>query len=211
MSTYTHNEEVEKLRDWWKNYGGALLIGVLLGLGLLFGNKYWMQYKEQQRVNASELYAQMLQQVHQSKTDATRTDAEKLIADYPRTPYAGLAALMLARLNFEANDLPAARERLEWAVANATDAAVVHAARLRLGRLRLAAGEYDAVLALAQKSGLGFEAEYLELKGDANLGLGKTEEARAAYSEAIKQSAPESASRRLLEMKLEDVGGAKVQ
>lgn len=210
MSAYTDQEEVEKLKEWWKSYGGALLIGVLLGLALLFGNKYWMQYKEQQRVNASELYAQMLQ-LRQSKPDAARADGEKLIADYARTPYAGLAALMLARLSFEANDLPAARQRLEWAAANATDPAILHAARLRLGRLQLAAREYDAVLALAEKSGPGFEVDYLELKGDAYLGLGKTDEARAAYSEAVKQSAPESASRRLLEMKLEDLGGAKGQ
>jgi predicted negative regulator of RcsB-dependent stress response len=209
VSSYTDREEIEKLQTWWKTYGGALLLGVLLGVALLFGNKYWTQYKEQQRVDASELYAQMLQQVQESKADAARSGGEKLIADYARTPYAGMAALLLARLSFEANDVPAARKRLEWAVANATDPAIAHAARLRLGRVHLAAGEYAAALALVQKNAAGFEAEYLELKGDAYLGLGKTDEARAAYGDAVKQSPAESASRRVLEMKLEDSGGAK--
>src|SRR5581483_2662909 len=162
-------EELEKLKAWWKNYGGALLIGVLLGLALLFGNKYWTQYKEQQRVAASELYEQMLQQVKESKTGDARASGEKLIGEYARTPYAGMAALMLARLSFEANDAAGARRRLEWAEAHALDPAVAHAARLRLGRLYVAGGEYDAALALASKGGPGFEAEYLELKGDAYL------------------------------------------
>ncbi len=209
MSAYTDQEELEKLKAWWKNYGGALLIGVLLGLALLFGNKYWTQYKEQQRVAASELYEQMLQQVKESKTGDARASGEKLIGEYARTPYAGMAALMLARLSFEANDAAEARRRLEWAEAHALDPAVAHAARLRLGRLYVAGGEYDAALALASKGGAGFEAEYLELKGDAYLGQGKTDDARAAYSDAIQQLPPDSASRRLLEMKLEDLGGGK--
>lgn len=211
MASYTDQEEIEKLKVWWKNYGGALLIGVLLGLVLLFGNKYWSEYKEKQRIAASELYAQLLQEVQESKRDVARTDAQKLIDDYSRTPYAGMAALMQARLSFEAGDAADVRKRLEWAIDHATDSAVVHTARLRLGRLLLANKEYDAALALTQKSGPGFESEYLELKGDALLGQGKPEEARTAYSDAIKQLPAQATSRRLLEMKLADIGGASPQ
>ncbi|MFL6651668.1 MAG: tetratricopeptide repeat protein, partial [Sulfurifustaceae bacterium] len=56
VSAYTDQEQVERLKAWFKDYGGALLIGVALGLILLFGNKYWRQYQEEQRVAASELY-----------------------------------------------------------------------------------------------------------------------------------------------------------
>ena len=89
MSGYADQEEVEKLKEWWKNYGGALLIGVLLGLGLLFGNKYWTRYQEQQRIAASVLYTQMLEQAQQSKNDVARASGEKLMKNYTRTPYAG--------------------------------------------------------------------------------------------------------------------------
>jgi predicted negative regulator of RcsB-dependent stress response len=209
VAAYTDQEELEKLKGWWKDYGGALLIGVLLGLALLFGNKYWQQYKEQQRVTASELYAAMLQQVQGSRADVARVSGTKLIEEYANTPYAGMAALMLARLNFEANDAAGARQQLEWAAAHAIDPAVVHAARLRLGRLHIANAEYDAAVALAQNAAAGFEAEYLELRGDALVGQGKIDEARKAYGAAIKQMSAEAPSRRLLEMKLEDIGGAQ--
>lgn len=207
MSSYTDQEEIEKLKAWWKNYGGALFGGVLLGLVLLFGNKYWTEYKEQRRAAASDVYAQVLQQVQEAKIDVARGNAELLVREYGNTPYAGMAALMLARLSFEANDAASARRHLDWAIDNASDPATVHAARLRLGRLHLANGEHDKALALAQvKRDAGFEAEYLELKGDAYVAQGKPDEARAAYGEALKQVAAESPYRRLLAMKLDDLG-----
>lgn len=205
MSSYTEQEEIEKLKAWWKNYGGALLLGVLLGLGLLFGNKYWTRYQEKQRVAASALYTQMLQEVQQSKPKAARAEGTKLINDYARTPYAGMAALMMARLSFEANDRAGARQQLKWAIDHATDQAVVQTARLRLGQLLIADGDYKGALALVQTDAPGFEAEYLELKGDAYAGLGKAKEARAAYDEALRSLGPNAPARALVEMKRDNV------
>lgn len=205
MSAYTEQEEIEKLKEWWKNYGGALLIGVLLGLGLLFGYKYWTRYQEQQRTAASVLYMQMSQEVQESRRDTARANGKKLMDDYPRTPYAGMAALMLARLGFEANDQAAARRYLRWAIDHATDAAVKHAARLRLGQLDIANRDYAAALALVQTDAPGFAEEYLELKGDAYAGLGKPDEARKAYNEALSNLAPNAPARQVLQMKLDNL------
>jgi len=130
VAAYTDHEELEKLKEWWKNYGTALLVGVVLGLGLLFGNKYWTRYQEDQRAAASALYAQMFKQTQAAKADQARTTGKKLIDEYGRTPYAGMAALMLARLSVEANDPAAARTHLQWAIDHATDAATIHAAAL---------------------------------------------------------------------------------
>jgi len=209
VAAYTDQEELEKLKEWWKNYGGALLVGVLLGLGLLFGNKYWTRYQEDQRAVASALYAQMFKQAQEAKADQARVSGKKLIDEYARTPYAGMAALMLARLSVEANDQAAARTHLQWAIDHATDAGAVHAARLRLGQLHIANREYDAALALVRDDAPGFEAEYSELQGDAYVGLGKWEEARAAYRAVLKDLAGKSQARALIEMKLADVAGAE--
>jgi predicted negative regulator of RcsB-dependent stress response len=205
---YSDQEEVDKLKEWWKNYGGALLVGVVLGLALLFGNKYWQEYREEQRLEASALYARMLDEAQAGKTEAARASGETLVQEYDGTPYAGLAALMLARLALEDGDAAAARARLEWAVANATDPPVQHAARLRLGRLHLAAGEYEAALALVQAQAPGFEAEYLELKGDAHVALAQPEAARAAYEQALEHLAPQEPAYGLIRMKLDDLGRA---
>lgn len=207
MSSYTERDEVEKLKEWWKNYGGALLLGVALGLVLLFGNKYWQQYQEERRETASNLYSDMLQDMRDNRTEPARAAAARLVEEYRATPYAGMAALMLARISFDAGDSAAARTHLRWAVDNARDPATAHAARLRLGRLLTDAGEYDAALALTNVEPQdGFESEYLELRGDVLAAQGKPEPARAAYRSALAQLAPDSPYRRTLAMKLDDLG-----
>ncbi len=210
MSAYTEQEELEKFKAWWKTYGGALILGVVLGLVLLFGNKYWNQYQESRREAASNLYAAMLQHVRETKIDAARENATRLTQDYSSTPYAGMAALMLARLSFESGDSVAARTHLQWAVDHARDPAVEHTARLRLGRVLLDAREFDAALATTQTSNqAGFESEYAELRGDVYAAQGKSAEAREAYAAALKQISGDTAHRRALQMKLDDLGGAE--
>lgn len=207
MSSYTERDELETLKAWWKTYGGALVLGVVLGLGLLFGNKYWTQYQEQRREAASNLYSDMLQHVREGRSEPARAAGNQLVEQYAATPYAGLAALLLARISFDAGDRAGARTHLQTAMDRARDPATAHAARLRLGRLLLDAGEYDTALALAavERQG-GFAAEYLELKGDVLTAQGKAAAAREAYQAALAQLASDSPYRRTLTMKLDDLG-----
>jgi predicted negative regulator of RcsB-dependent stress response len=208
LSAYTEQEELEKLKAWWKNYGPALLIGVVIGVALLFGNKYWKEHKERQREEASGLYEQVLDAQRRGDAQAVRSAGAKLVQDYDATPYASMAALAVARAAAEAGDLAGARAQLEWVLAHGHDAAVQHAARLRLGRVLLAMGEVDRVLALvAEKDPAGFRSEYLELKGDALLSAGRRDEALAAYQDALKHARP-GAGAAMLNVKLDDLAAA---
>lgn len=207
MSAYTEQEELEKLAAWWKEYGNSVIAGILLGVALLAGVRYWTHYQEERREGAAALYEQMLQDLRQHKAEAARGSGAKLLGDYAATPYAGLAALMLARQSIEAGDRPAARAHLQWALEHAADPAIVHAARLRLARMLVDAGELDAAAALANvKETAGFEAEYQELRGDLLAKQGKRAEARAAYAAALKELPSGSPYRPVLAAKLDDLG-----
>lgn len=206
MSAYTEQEELEKIKAWWKTYGGALIIGVLLGIGLLFGNKYWTQYKEERLARASDVYAEMLSQVRSQQREQARLTAESLVREHSGTPYAGMAALMLARLSHEAGDVAGAAKHLQWALDHASDPATVHTARLRLARLLMAEGRHDEAMALASsRSQVGFEGEYLELQGDILAAQRKFAEARTAYTRALEQVPQDSPYRRILQMKLDEM------
>jgi predicted negative regulator of RcsB-dependent stress response len=187
LSAYTDQEELDKLKAWWKEYGTALVIGVAIGVALLFGGKYWQSYQERQQQEASALYERMLQSQRGNDVASLRDAGRKLVQDYPRTPYAALAALSLARAAMEAGDIAGARSELESALKLGSGTAVEHVARLRLGRLLLDAREAEKVLALIPgKAVAGYQADYLELKGDALAALGRREEAAAAFQEASK-------------------------
>lgn len=207
MTAYAEQEELEKLKAWWKEYGNALIVGVLLGAAVLFGVRYWIQHTEQSLQAASVLYDQLRQDWHVKKLGTARQSAQTLMNDYSSTPYAGMAALMLARMDFDVGDVAAARLHLQWVLDHGKEAATVHAARLRLARLLLNSGDKDAALALLNmQDPSGFVAEYEELKGDIYTAQGKHEQARLSYREALKHLPAGSPYAPILNMKLDDLG-----
>jgi predicted negative regulator of RcsB-dependent stress response len=206
VSAYTEQEELEKFKAWWKEYGNAVVFGALLGIALLAGNRFWNNYTEQRLYEASELYEQMLEDVSQKRQDSARETGSKLATDYSSTPYGGMAALLLARLEFDAGNQTDARKRLHWAMENGRDSATVHTARLRLAQLMAAAGEAESALALLDiKDRSGFAAAYEELRGDLLVAINQLDEARIAYRAALAEIAADSAYQQILKMKLDNL------
>jgi predicted negative regulator of RcsB-dependent stress response len=210
LSAYADQEELEKLKSWWKEYGNSLIFGIALGAAILIGVRYWNQYTEQRLEEASVLYEQLLQEFNLKSRDAARKSGSTLVKEYASTPYAGMAGLMLAYMDFEAGDKSAARRQLQWVVDHAEDEAVAHAARLRLARLYFGNGENDAALALLDVNDEGgFKSEYAELRGDIYLAQGKRDRARVAYREALKFLPPGSPYAQILNIKHDDLGPDK--
>lgn len=207
MEDYNPDDQLANLKNWWKQYGQALIAGVIIGVLLLAGGNYWRQHKIKRAETASLLYENLMADLQQGKADGVTAAATKLMQDYDATPYAGKAALLLARQRFDAKDIPATREHLEWAMKNATEPAVQHAARLRLGRLLFDQGDNAAALALANfKDTDGFVSEYEELKGDILLAQGDRAGARRAYQLALDRLVRGSAYGQVLAMKRDNLG-----
>jgi predicted negative regulator of RcsB-dependent stress response len=207
LDAFNPDDQLASLKHWWKQYGKALMAGVVIGLLLLAGGNYWRQYKIKRADAASLLYENLLTDLQQGKSDAVSAAATKLMQDYAATPYAGKSALLLARQRFDAKDIAAARSHLEWAMKNASEAVVQHSARLRLGRILLDQGETAAALALADsKDTNGFASEYAELKADALLAQGDRAGARRAYQSAIEAAPRGSTYLPILNMKRDNLG-----
>lgn len=200
------NEELERLKAWWLAHGNALIVGALLGLALVLGVNYWRTHQARQAEAASALYEQITGS--QVSKETVHAAGAKLMQQFAGTPYAGQAALLLAQINYAAGDAASARAQLQWAVDKATEDGVRHVARLRLGRIMLDQGELEPALTLiAVKEHDGFKLEYQELRGDLLARLGRVEEARSAYRVAKEQVPAGSAYGRILDMKLDDLGG----
>jgi predicted negative regulator of RcsB-dependent stress response len=212
MSQENPEEEIEKLRKFWNEYGNSLVAGVIIGLAGLFGFKYWQKTTAEKAATASNIYTELMGAAAQNQTSAARDSANRLIADFGKTPYAGKAALILARVDFEAGDREGAEKNLRFAMDHAREEGVQHAARLRLARIMVDRGDLDGAMKLAeQKESGGFAAEYAELKGDILLAQGNREAARAAYQDAVKETKPQSPYLPFLTMKLDDLGGSNVK
>jgi predicted negative regulator of RcsB-dependent stress response len=203
------DEEIEKLKTFWNEYGNSLVAGVIIGLAALFGFKYWQKTTAEKAIAASNLYTELMGAVAQNQVGPAREYAGKLIADYQKSPYAGKAALVLARMDFDAGDRGSAENNLRLAMEQAREDGVRHAARLRLARILADRGDLDGAMKLAeQKDTGGFAAEYAELRGDILLAKGDRDAARAAYQEAVRETRPQSPYLPYLTIKLDDLGGS---
>jgi len=209
LSDEFHEEDdLEKLKAWWKNYGSALVIGVVLGTSTLFGYRYWQQYQHDQAAQASALYDQVVYHMKQQQPDQASTLGGQVMDDYGATPYAGMVALLLARISYDRNDKASAKRQLRWAVENATIGATRHAARLRLAKLMGDEGKHEEALALIREGDRGgFAAEYNELEGDLYTAKGMIDAARTAYAKALAAGqGQDRAYEAVLQMKLANLG-----
>jgi predicted negative regulator of RcsB-dependent stress response len=208
METYlTEEERLEALQRWWKESKSSLFVGVVMGLLIITGWKYWQAHQQAQREEASLTYHLMGRAVTAKQPEEAIKLGQQLIESYPSTTYAEFSRITLAKLKVEAGDLEAAKLRLEEEVKQGHDETLKELARLRLARILLARGEADAGLTLlkgTETTAGKFSALLEEVRGDLLIAAKRPEEARAAY-----QKAKELGNRSpLLDLKIHDLPAA---
>ena len=216
----TEEEQLEMLKRWWKDHGQSLVIGVILALGAYLAWQWWQGSQRAQAEAASSQYQQLVEAMAVepgvAPTDEMRATAKHLAGqlktDHTDSLYAKSAALFIAKLAVESDDLVAAASELQWVLAQKPAAALERLARLRLARVQTAQGEHDQALqtlnaAVATEGNADtYAAAYAQVQGDIYLAQGKPEQARTAYASAMdKIAAEEGAQREILQMKIDDL------
>ncbi len=212
----TEEEQLEVIKNWWKENGRSTVIGVVAAVVLVFGWKSYQQYEQDTGEKASAIYQNLLQASSadqgQGLTEEQRMSvrhlAGQLKSEYADLAYADYAAFWLAKDAVEQGDLSSAQKELEWVLASKPSPEIQHVATLRLARVLLAQGSAEKALAtLDTAQGKGFDLSYLEVRGDILLELGRIEEARASYQQAVAAAA--GAQTPVLTLKLEDLAAAE--
>lgn len=204
----TEDEQVQAIKDWWKENGRAVIAGLIIGIGAIAGYRYWTQYQTSQSEQASMIYAQVVASTATADAEKAFAQGQNLISNYSGTPYAGLAALSLAKLAQTKADYVTAATHLRWILDNNADTGLQHVARLRLARVLVADNKPDLALSLLNETDTtGFTTLYQEARGDILLQLGKQAEAAAEYNKALADLDMNPQRRRILEMKYNDLAG----
>jgi predicted negative regulator of RcsB-dependent stress response len=119
-----------------------------------------------------------------------------------------MAALGAAKAAFDASDSKTAKAQLQWAIEHGNDE-YQSIARLRLSGVQLDEKAYaDAEKTLAGSFLPQFAAEVADRKGDVLAAQNKLAEARTAYQAALAAMDKKNPGRRLVEVKLESIGGS---
>jgi predicted negative regulator of RcsB-dependent stress response len=208
MSTYDleEQEQLAELKAWWKEHGSAIILGATVVLAAVAAWNSWGWYQRTQAAQAAVLYDTLQKAARANDVKVTRDTAGTILENFPRTAYAPLAALISAKVQFQAGDLKTARAQLQWVLENAKHDEIRSIATLRLASVLLDDGDPDAALkALEAKPHSSFEALYASQRGDILAAQKKRSEARAAYKAALEKTEP-GALRETLRLKLEALG-----
>ncbi|MDS1786481.1 YfgM family protein [Vibrio parahaemolyticus] len=197
----TEEQQVEAIKDWWKENGKAVIIGAVVGLGGLFGWRYYQDTVIQASETVSQSYTTAMNALQEKGVDA-QSDVQAFIESNEVKEYSVLAALQLAKAQVEAKDFAAALEQLKWAQSNTKDAALSPLISYRIARIETEMGNFDAAnTELGKVTDTAWAGRIAELRGDIALRQGDKDAAYAAYTEA-QQAADASPT---LQMKLDDL------
>jgi predicted negative regulator of RcsB-dependent stress response len=207
----TDEEQVEAIKQWWKNNGSSLLIGIGAALAIVFGWQAWQNHQAQQRTEAANQFVTLMNAFgteDETSADTVAFVAKTLRDDHADSAYAVYANLMLARVQLMQNsDTEGAVESLQWALEKAVDTQpLALVVRSRLAQAQMALEDYDAALATIDgaKDSDAFGAIFAELRGDILLAKGDQNGARDAYLTAREQGEENRSG--VLQLKLADLG-----
>lgn len=201
-------EQEEALRTWWRDNWRWLIGGIGLGVALLVGYFQWQDYRERRSVAAGVEYAKVSALAEQKKLDEAQTALAKLTNDHDKSAYAQQGRLLIAKLQVEAGKYDQASQSLREVMDKSKDKELATLAKLRLARVLIQQGKHAEAIGLLNVQELGaFAATAREIRGDANVAKGDQGAARAEYAAALAADDAQI-DRSMLEMKLQEVGGA---
>lgn len=202
-------EQVERLKHFWRQYGNLITWTLVLVLGAFAAWNGWNYWQRDQGAKASALYDALEQAAQTGEIDKVRQAFEDLRSRHPRTAYAGQAGLVAARILADRDQLPAARDTLRWVADKASEPDLRTIARLRLAGLLLDEKAYDEALALVSKDiPAAYEGLAADRRGDILLAQGRTDPARQEYEKAYRALDASLDYRRVVEAKLTALGAA---
>ena len=153
--TIEEEQELNQLKEWWKDNGKAIIAAFILGIGGMLGWRYWQSYQANQIMQASAEYDAL---VYTANKDAAAQQA-KFVKAHDKTSYAVFSLLDEAKGFVAKQDYASAENSLKQAIAQSQDDILTSLAALRLSAVQFQQGQFDAALAsLNQVKSQGFSA-----------------------------------------------------
>jgi predicted negative regulator of RcsB-dependent stress response len=208
VEIYDPKEQGEVVKKWLSENGSAIVMGLVIAFGGLFGFKQWQSWQESNRQQASAEFEVMAELLTAGQLDAAMSNFQNLQDNHSRSPYASMAALQMARARLDGNQADLAIGLYESVMEDGYPKAFAVIARARLARVLLEQGSTDEALAVLQAESniTGFESRYAEIRGDIYQAQGNVDESIVAYQEALDTLEAGEGDRATLVLKLESLG-----
>ncbi len=207
MNDLSEKEQLEEIRAWWSENGRFVITGVVLGVAIIFGWNQWRSSIQTSRIEASNLFEEVMSAVGDGDTDIAEAAAGNIYDNYDQTVYPDQTRLAMARLYMDKGRDQDAADVLRGLIVMGDENAIQLVGRLRLAKVLLYQNKPDEVVELLKdRSESGFSARYSEVLGDAYAAQGNFAEAQTAYLAALTENpAMRTIDNTLVQLKLNDL------
>jgi predicted negative regulator of RcsB-dependent stress response len=200
-------EQVEKIKYFWRDWGKYFVVlVVLLAIGYA-GSSAYSWHKASQSQKAVSVYQVFVTDLSAKNNSGAFTQADSLIATYPATEYASMAAISAGKLAFDNKDYAKAEHYLNWVKDNSSDKSLKSIAVLRLASVYVDEGKFDQARELLRtKHDIAFDGLFYEAKGDVYVAMGDLDKARDSYKEGLQKAANDPTTQQAIQMKMQVIG-----
>ncbi len=193
------DEQVERIKAWWKANGNSIIAGVVIGLGGFFAWQWWGGYQDKLAGEGAEAYELFAQTAFGNDVKKTDDAMAQLQSNFGETSYSQFAAMELARQQVSAGSLEAAEKTLDNLLKSA-DSALKPLLQTRLARLLVAQKRLDEAAELLDSiNSDAYAAETAAIRGEIAYQQGDMSGARAALQEAQQKGSNDEIINYLLE------------
>ncbi|MCK8894447.1 YfgM family protein [Haemophilus influenzae] len=196
-------QEINQLKEWWKENGKTIIVAFILGVGGMFGWRYWQAHQAEQIAQASAQYDALINSVQQDE-QAKKANIEQFVQANSKTAYAVFALLDEAKKATEKQDFSAAEANLNQALTQSQDEVLTSIVALRLSAVQFQLGQLDnALTTLNQVKGESFNARKAILTGDIQVAKGDKVAAKNSFEQA--QQSGSQLEQQMAKMKLNNL------
>ena len=172
----------QKAISWLEDNYKGLLLGLFLGLSILFGYKSLLSSQNSAQLELSRQFDIAVNNFQKGKTDQIIEYAKMNMTDNPENIYTALANLYSAKAMYSDNKLDEAYIFLDHIISNTSDSDIVNLAKYRKAKILIEQSDYSTALNVLTSLD---NYQHIELRGDIYLLQNNKNEALNHYNQVL--------------------------
>jgi len=181
----TEDEQLNQFRNWWKESGKPVVLGVLLAISCVVGWNYWQSYQAAERDKAAAIYSQILDSLNSKNPDDSMIVEQSvtLANEHRNLGFVQYVNLLLAKIALGNGNHEESVNTLKEVLSLSRDPILKDMIKIRLARVLADTGKYDEALNLLAKDAQNEWYQILQndVKGDIFYAQNNLVEARKHY------------------------------